>query len=350
MLVGGLVVAGNSIVLAIIVRSDLAARRNNAFVLVLLISDLLRGVLALAWAVNGLQMTSSDVMILCDVWGSLWMVTSSLSLVAVPLLLYDRVIYVSGPVNYMHRMTWRVIITLVVYNIIEAVTLSAMPLLGWGRYAYLPTLSNCDVDYASSTGFLVFAIILRYIIPFIGTTLCYLKLHQTIVKRICQVRTVASVTVTSQSGNGAVPTGMTMSLRSTVRIILILYIVYSTSWTLPACLDLALTINPKHMTNAGNTYQAFRILTFAGSTINPWLYGFYNRKFRHTLKRLLAASWKKASRDTAVHQIAPVRSVSLVGLNDYPMHGTNKAGTEARGSRDLGPGGVHLQIDELTVV
>lgn len=359
--------ASNTFILLVIAKSELWVWRQNVFIIHLVLCDMVRGSATLVRGVYDLVVSSQPPLQLCQFWSFVITATTAIDTLAIPLLLYDRLLFVLAPITYIHRMTRKLIIFLLVYNTSQGFCIAILPVLGWGKYIYIPDLRTCDVDWINHIDYQIFSVIWLYFLPIIGSCFCYAKLLVMLKRRLCQVKTVNSHTLriyTVKTGNDNKPSGIDASLQSTAKLLLVLLVAYVGSWTPWMIYNISVCIKSvRHHSSSPKLYYMWRTFSLVTSTVNPWLYGLYNKRFRKTMKAMLqCAHHRRADTPKVLVQSQPgllsapselssarsERSMSLMGLNDYPLDGSSSTTSPVSRIESLQTSQVTLRMHNLT--
>lgn len=286
----------------------------------------------------------------CTTWGFFTVFTTAIDAQAVAVLFFDRLTFLSNPMSYACRMTKTVVVFLVSFNILQGLIVALAPKTSWGKYDVVEGVRTCAISWRSHKSFLVFFVVWTYVIPLAACSVCFARALSMIKHRMCQVTLPVLNQPQRMIYSNKTSLGIDGSLRSTARILFIIYVLFLISW-LPFCLmQIIYVFVPPAQKTVTSSYHVLRTFTFIGSTINPWLYGLYNRRFRQTMKSVILClsdhtsetrepSVVQISRTTSVPDTEPVslarrrqasrhgsrrvnprsRSVSVMGLYNFPM-------------------------------
>ena len=311
----------NGFVMFVLIQSGLFRARQNAFVMNLLACDCLRAFAVLARVLvvmAGPAASGSDV--ICVATGFLETATGVADCVAFTLLLYDRHMFVASPINYLHQVSRASVLFGVAYGAAHAMFVAALPLIGWGHFVYVTPHATCDVDWVELGGYAQFAAVWGILLPLAGSGFCFVRIWRMVRQRTNQIRVynmeravLEPVGLHRCIGDGAITEAETAFLK-TVRLLSVLVATYFLSWLSRLALLVRLMVPGPAPSQAAVVAVAF--VSLLTCTVNPFMYGVYNRKFRQTL-RAVATCGRRAESD--VLEISPyiVKSPSLLALSDY---------------------------------
>ena len=316
------ILLSNGFVLFILLLSGLFRSRQNAFVMNLLACDCLRAFVVLSRILvimAGPAASGSDVV--CVASGFFETSTSVADCVAFTMLLYDRHMFVSSPINYLHQVSRGSVVFGIAYGAAHAMFVAALPLIGWGHYVYVTTQATCDVDWPDLSGYAQFAAAWGILLPLAGSGFCFARIWRMVRMRTNQIRVynleravLEPVGLHRCIGDGAI-TEVDQAFMKTIRLLSVLVACYFVSWTSRLALLVRL-MTPGGETTSQTGVVVVACLSLLTCTVNPFMYGVYNRKFKQTLRGVLTCGRRTES---DVLEISPyiVKSPSLLALNDY---------------------------------
>ena len=326
-----ILIASNIFALVIIIRSDLARFIPSVFVIHLIVCDLYRGLVVFISSVYILH--ASDIresLTACRVIGFFRLSSITMDSYAVPVLLYDRLLFVSSPVNYPFRMSNKLRGILIAFNVFQSVILAVIPFNGWGGYEYNPLFATCSLKWADHSGYPALVIVWTHFIPLVASVACFVKLVFWMRRRICQVRMKSSIKLTWSVMRDYNFRESSLPMQSIGKTLFIILVFYYLSWFPYFFFIILVTASIVLSEKAHVVYIILACLSLMTSVVNPWMYWMPSRKFRRNIKGLLpCSSVKTAYRETNVAYISPgrARSGSMFVLRDYPIDSTYGAVT-----------------------
>ncbi|KAI0228901.1 hypothetical protein LSAT2_020684 [Lamellibrachia satsuma] len=311
----------NGFVLFILLRSGLFRSRQNAFVINLLGCDCLRAFVVLARilvVMAGPAASGSDV--ICVASGFFEMTTGVTDCVAFTLLLYDRHRFVSSPINYLHQVSRGSVMFSIAYGAAHAMFVAALPLIGWGHFIYVTPHETCDVDWVVLDGYAQFAAAWGILLPLAGSGFCFARIWRMVRMRTTQIRVynmeraiMEPVGLHRCIGDGAI-TEVDTAFLKTFRLLAILVACCFLSWLSRLALMVRLMVPGEAPSQAAVVAVAF--ISLLSCTVNPFMYGVYNRKFKQTLHGVVSCG-RHTESDVLEISAYSIKSPSLLALSDY---------------------------------
>ena len=313
-----LLLVSNIFAIIIIVRSNLAKSRPSVFVIHLIVCDGYRGIIAFvtgAYTLSVGRMENSS----CRIIGFFGLMSVTMASFALPLLLYDRLLFISSPVNYTHRMSRKFIAFLITFNTLQAILLGVIPLNGWGSYEYSDVIAACSIFWMDPAGFPALVVVWVHFIPLFTSVICFIRIVFWMKRRICQVRMNTQMKVNWVQDQTFKDANLPMQLIGKTLFFVLAF--YYISW-FPYFFFIILMIAGVNM--GGNTagiFAALTVLTLVTSLVNPWLYWLPSSRFRRSVRGMLPCSVESVYAETEVASIEPPRnrSASMFVLNNYPI-------------------------------
>ena len=338
----GIIIVGtvaNGIICNCIIRKKNVVLVTNTFVFNLAATDFLLCVLCMPFALVSSvtrHWVFGDAM--CVIAGFLLTVLRIASILALALVAIDRYLAIDHPLKYCTMVTRRTSIFMVGFAWCQAVVCAVLPAAGWGKgYGYFKEESICRPRLASPVdddGFTVFLFVTCFLIPFSVIGFTHISILLTARKQFRQVHharippslliNVQSTTncrqpslVRTQRLNARAPSaaiadeitsatnGMTPRIRrrkiggrqkargfKVLLVIVVFFLVCLCPHFILLFVSSLYNISLPLALRAMTTW-----LTFLNSACNPFLYGFFNSKFRANLmrfldQRVLCCKWK----------------------------------------------------------
>ena len=318
-------ILANAFVFLVILKSDLLNYRQNVFIIFLVICDFCRSFFMFLQVAIVLDRGPSSN---CSALGFFVSWSNVIGCCAVNILLYDRLIFMSGPINYIHRMSKKVMVMIIMYTNFHGFVLAVLPVGGWGSYSYVNKVVACDVQMPQSIGYSVFGLFWGYLIPIIGGIVIFVRICMVVLVKVNQVKVYGKLNKTLQPmgihkciGKNGI-TEADMAFVKTLRILATILGVYYFSWLSHICLMIYLMArNGQRLSLAA--YVILRTFSYSTCFINPFLYGMYNRHFRATVKKVLTCG-RIAESDIEDIRTYPPRSISLLALKGYQLEGMGR--------------------------
>ena len=318
------IIFSNGLILAVIVDGLMWKSRQNLLVLFVAVCDMFRGLILFVQQIVLLGHSTLNTHLLCTITGYMYTCVACTNCISVCMLIYDRILYLSSPVNYQYRMTGRMIIFLISYPCLHGVIIILLPLAGWGEFIFYPALATCDMEYQQAPGYPQFHLIWSRIIPVIAACLCYGKVSWIVRRRVRQVRVYTNLHKCLRPldshlmvGRGST-TDVDKAFVRTTKILAAILCLYLLSWGVDVVLSIAMMVSDNEGINAGG-YVIARLVTMATSTANPFLFAVYNRKFRNTGRKILTCG-KEVKSDLEDISATPRYDVAMLALNTIPLN------------------------------
>ena len=326
----------NAVVFFVLAGSGLLASRQSVFVLNLLLCDSVRGLVILVEVVTFLTVPGWDSLdTFCTVVGFFETLSSVCACVALPILLYDRLMFISSPINYLHRMTRRLATILLTYGVFHATLVSVLPLLGWGRYTYDERFHTCDVSWSTThDGFPPFAVVWGWLLPLAATAVAFARLWRVVRKRVTQIRVYSKAQARLEPiglrhciGVGTI-TETDMAFFMTARLLAVIAACYGISRVFQLGLYVRLMVPVGLDAIASPVYVIATLVSLANGLVNPFMYAAYNRRFKQALARYVTCGRHYQSDVDDISEY-PRPSAAMRELTDGPT--TPRGGTRAGG-------------------
>ncbi len=218
----------------------------------------------------------------------IWISVGCLS--ALCTVLYDRLAYISAPVTYADRLSWRVRAVLISVAVAHSLGLALLPILGWGSYRYSSSLGCCEVAWGNSHGYGIFLMLLGYILPLILIVAAYIRLVVLVHRRIQIVKIYSIQNVTStwwplnmrqniDEGSFTETDVAFLQTWKTLTVIVTFAVLAGISTT--ANILCLITWGQEVMNPT--TYHALSCVALFTHIANPIAYGVYNSRYRRAV-------------------------------------------------------------------
>ncbi|EDO49789.1 predicted protein, partial [Nematostella vectensis] len=254
----------------------------------------------------------------CVVSGFLLSMLCIASILTLVLVAIDRFMAIKYPLKYTLYVTHRACAFMLAYVWFQAAACALLPALGWGSgYVFVEQESICRPEFGTPSkdnGFTSFLFVSSFVIPFSILISIYLSILWTARKQFRQVHhakihlenagttdnnTAAMDEITSATNTTR---GKKMDRASRRRyrargfkMVLMIVAVFLVCWSPHFILIFYGSLYQIQFPAAVKAVTTW--LTFLNSSFNPFLYGFFNARFRSSLKRvfgdkLLCCRWR----------------------------------------------------------
>ncbi|XP_033100175.1 G-protein coupled receptor 161-like [Anneissia japonica] len=276
-----LALVGNSITLAILYKKESLRTKTSVFVANLAIADLLNGLLVMpvilsASIANNWPFGNAFCQVSAVITVQLCL-TSISTLCAVAIERYHSIV---NPMVYESKMCKRNVIFLLSWTWIQPFVFSMLPILGWGKYVYVPYIFTCITPWGDDTAFTVVLFLVCMFIPYVITVKVYYHIGRLTFRLLKRVNNAVS---TGTSG----PICYGSPKRSDVKSASVFAIVLGTftiCW-LPYQIIMICQLFNITLPNWYFTVAAW--LAVMNSSCNPIIYCLMNRQYRDGFKELI---------------------------------------------------------------
>ncbi|XP_020388194.2 beta-3 adrenergic receptor [Rhincodon typus] len=170
-------IAGNILVIAIIVVTKHFHSVTSVFLVNLAVSDCLVGLGVMPFVVLSVFYQDwnkyNDLCLYVGYTSSVYCTASVLTLAAIALDRYHAII---DCLQYNSQSTVRRTVATVVWIWLQSALSSCPPLLGWGRFGYLPAGYSCSVEWADSLTYTGFVAVFSFLLPASVMVFCYARI------------------------------------------------------------------------------------------------------------------------------------------------------------------------------
>ncbi|XP_033097434.1 octopamine receptor-like [Anneissia japonica] len=276
-----LAVIGNSATLFIIYTKESLRTKTSVFVANLAIADFFNGllimpVMIIASIANKWPFGNAFCKVSAFVTAQLCL-TSISTLCAVAIERYQSII---NPLVYESKMCKRNIISLISWTWIQSFVFSILPILGWGKYVYVPYIFTCVTPWGDDATFTVALFVVCMFLPYAITVKAYYHIGKLTFRHLRQVNSDASVGTAITIYGGS-------RLKSEVRCASVFAIVLGTftvCW-FPYQIIMICQLFDVGLPNWYFTVAAW--LAVMNSSCNPIIYCVMNRQFRDGFKEII---------------------------------------------------------------
>ncbi|XP_043551340.1 5-hydroxytryptamine receptor 1D isoform X1 [Chiloscyllium plagiosum] len=170
-------IAGNVLVITIIVVTKHFHSVTSVFLVNLAVSDCLVGLGVMPFVVLSVFYQDwnkyNDLCLYVGYTSSVYCTASVLTLAAIALDRYHAII---DCLQYNSQSTVRRTVATVVWIWLQSALSSCPPLLGWGRFGYSPAGYSCSVEWAHSLSYTGFVAIFSFLLPASVMVFCYARI------------------------------------------------------------------------------------------------------------------------------------------------------------------------------
>ncbi|XP_038058553.1 uncharacterized protein LOC119729831 [Patiria miniata] len=295
-------VVGNSLVLTAIYRDIKLRNTASVYVANLATADLLNGLLTMplivACSVLGEWPFGPA---LCSLSGALTTLFCSVSVFTLGTIAVDRYIAIVHPLRYSTLMTRRKIVASICVTWLQAVILSALPMLGWSSYLYIDKEYLCTADWGGVLSYTLTAFAIDLGFPLTTMFFCYYHILKSARK---QSRQVAALRVglnhdaqnrsSPQRGTSQQPSKRAKSDMKAAMTLLAVIGTFLLCW-LPHVVTMVCLGRPYNCNIPDALFVISTWLAIGNSACNPVIYGILNRQFRQAFREILCG-WKASRR------------------------------------------------------
>ncbi|XP_067117061.1 adenosine receptor A2a-like [Osmerus mordax] len=293
LLIAILSTTGNLLVCLAVIRNRKLRTVTNYFLVSLAVADLFVGLLAIPCAVlTGLGIPHHNLPV-CLLLLSVLIVLTQSSVLSLLAVAAERYVAILLPLQYQRIMSPRNARLALGLTWALALVSGAVPLMGW-HDSPPPSgfcIFTCVVNMSYMVYFNFFGCVLLPLVVMFGI---YGRIFITVrqhLRRIADLRGLAG----QGAGAGARPLRMRSERRKATSLFLILFL-FMLCWLPLHCINCVLLLCPSCNVPLPVSLAAI-LLSHANSALNPLLYAYRMRSFRHTLKMMCLCQWQHGNRE-----------------------------------------------------
>ncbi|ELT91554.1 hypothetical protein CAPTEDRAFT_34591, partial [Capitella teleta] len=266
---------GNVSLWTIILMRRVLRTSSNGLVLCLSGADLMVSTvnvpMTITAVINGRWIFSTST---CRAVGFLTMLTFITSVMSLGMISVNRFLLICHPRRFRDIYTPAKTGAMVAGECTVALSalLATPPLVGWGKYAYLPGQSICFCEWSSSISYTFFMVGMCFGGPCSVMTFCYVGIMREVRRSKKRKRKENQRQKKRQD-----------DIRLTMSFVIVVF-VFITSW-LPFCVTMFLSVFQTNPIPRSADFATL-LLGCANSCYNPLIYGVMNTKFRQGFKHL----------------------------------------------------------------
>ncbi|XP_033126602.1 melatonin receptor type 1B-A-like [Anneissia japonica] len=280
-----LLLIGNVTICWIIFSDEYLRNKANVFVAVLAMSDLCFGCITVPFTVAGFFTTWYRNSILCNFSGFVNTVFPVAANITLCYISVDRLIFVKRPIRYAKLCKPSITGIGILSIFVQSVFLAASPLFKLGTYFYHPALYYCIIDVASTPGFAFAFFVFGYFIPSTILCFCYYRVYRAARIQILRVR--ADAVSYQASASRHVLRGAKRGFHRTARTLILMILLHIVCWTPSITIYLKRMVSPTYSPSNTTVYLSW-FLILVNMSLEPWVYGMHNNRFRQMVRRFLA--------------------------------------------------------------
>ncbi|XP_038067146.1 5-hydroxytryptamine receptor 1A-like [Patiria miniata] len=292
------IILGNTLVILSVLRERRLRTPTNAFIASLAVADLMVGVIVIPIDIAfALGYATGVEPLACLACSNVLTSMIILSVLHLTVIAYDRYLAITDPLSYVIKMGRTRISVLIAVAWATAISISAMPLLGWNNLQYF-SHEYCDLMFVHAPSYRFFTVSVSVVFPLNLMLFFYFKMFR--VAKGHMNRIAAQEATTSRR-----PTlRRDVKAAKTVAMILGFFLLAWTPASLISVLDFFIKVDHGLQEKLLIYELIFFHIAFTNSMVNPVIYAFRNKEFRHSFLKLTGAvlrceCWKRRVRSAA---------------------------------------------------
>ena len=300
---------GNVLVCIAVYRSPRLRNVTNMFVVALAISDLAMGCFAMPITSGiliqgGLPYSFS----VCTLHGFCILTFAIFSLETLWAIAINRYCCIVKPQRYSSFFTVKKTFCYIMFVVFFALTCSIPPLLSLDiHYAFQPGKAMCLYPFESSLSFTLFLEIVCINIPLAIIAMCYFKVY----KVVRDANRTFAQNNRGQTGHSTKHLSANVEEAKVTKTLVAVLIGFVSCWLPISVVDI-IDVVMGAPTLPRQLYLTYALLAYTSSTINPFIYGVFNRTFRKEFKKILSCKATVVSPSFQSQVMSQTQSLSRI--------------------------------------
>ena len=254
---------------------------TNAFIASLAVADLTVGLIVIPIDITFALGYGTDVTTFaCLASSTVLTVMIIVSILHLTVIAYDRYLAITDPLCYiinMSRLKVGVLIS-VAWGI--ALTISSMPLLGWNNLDHY-NHNYCDLMFVHAPSYRIFTVAVSVIIPQNLMLYFYFKMFRVAKKHLNRIAAQEQTTLRRPTLRRDVKAA------KTVAVILGFFLIAWIPASVISVIDIFIRVDEQFQEKLFIYELAFFHIAFSNSMVNPVIYAFRNKEFRHSFLKII---------------------------------------------------------------
>ena len=233
--------------------------------------------------------------VLCQVNGFTNQCLSSVAILTLAVISFDRYFAIIHSIKYHQIMTLRrttlVIVTVWSFGILSSI----LPLAGWGRYVFAPGTSLCVTDFKTNKGFTFFVFMVVFGIPLNAIFFIYIQIFRAVRKQLKSIRLNAvhpSSQETDESSEAKEKRGLLRKFKKEAKAAATMFVIIG---VFVLCMTPFTAFN-LYCLHTGTKSDLGDFITsraaYINAVFNPLIYGVMNTVFRRGYHKLFYMMFK----------------------------------------------------------
>lgn len=286
------IIVGNLLVVSSVILERKLRTPTNAFIASLAVADLTVGLIVIPIDIAFALGFAGDVTpIACLASSNVLTVMIIVSILHLTIIAFDRYLAITDPLSYIVRMSVCKVALLISSAWGTAIGISSMPLFGWNN---LQNYSHdyCDLMFIHASSYRVFTVAVSVVIPQNLMLYFYFKMFRVAKGHMNRIAAQEQTTARRPTLRRDVKAA------KTVAMILGFFLMAWTPASLISVLDTFFTVDDALQQRLLIYELACFHLAFTNSMMNPIIYSFRNKDFRHAFMKVLGylfrcACWRR---------------------------------------------------------
>ncbi|XP_022097143.1 adenosine receptor A2b-like [Acanthaster planci] len=303
------IVLGNTLVILSVLLERRLRTPTNAFIASLAVADLMVGIIVIPIDIAfGLGYATDIQPLSCLASSNVLTTMIIVSILHLTVIAYDRYLAITDPLSYVMKMSRIRIILLIAIAWVTAVSLSVMPLLGWNNLQHF-SHGYCDLLFIHASSYRFFSVSVSVICPLNLMLFFYFKMFRVAKRHMNRIAAQEATTARRPTLRRDVKAA------KTVAMILGFFLAAWTPASLISVLDTFIKVDANLEEKLLIYELTFFHIAFTNSMVNPVIYAFRNKEFRHSFMKLTSAVFRCGCWIRRVR--AAARGVEMTGYQDH---------------------------------
>ena len=288
---------GNLLVCLAILLNQRLRKPTNYFIFSLAISDLMTASFSMPFDVQAMLHPYgwNNGEFACNFWAFMYLIAAPTSILNLMAVSIDRYRAISAPLRYYNKMRPRRALVIIATIWLYSLMFTLVGMVGWPLYDHIVRYGMCffNIHYYYS----LVSSAVNFVLPIIVMCVIYFKIYRIAHAHAHRlVQEVPSASVASCSNEDSA--NMTSEKKRTKRnikaakTIAILVSTFLVCWMPMTIFSAVGTLCSQCLMLNVPVFQAFLVLAYINSALNPILYSFFNREFRESFVKIFRLQFK----------------------------------------------------------